>query len=289
MKQAFVYLTVALIAIRCGGESPVSEESNADSVYSDDHEWIVGAKELKEKLGTLQQDFTVIAHKELEESVCPEGATVPYRGDSEQMDVSLMMNYLLDNFDPENFGQFGFDIPADKKKRDVPLTELNWINFNTLSSGPDFSLFQDFPDLKNVPREVPDSNGQMVPYEKPLQDAEEVLRLFKNGLVCVVAVVDYLAPTFVSKDNFEGGYLTGYILVADWETAKLSCMVPLLAENQPFDFSDFNEKVEAGIKPLELQAMEADIQNQTFDAIREIVRKMTGFGGKIRVNDWTNG
>jgi len=285
-QKFFPFLFIAVISSACAGDSDDKEEVNIDSCYAQDHEWIVAAAGLKTKLGLFQQDFTAIANMELEETVCPEGTLVPLNGNKSELHLWLMMNYMLDNFDPEKFGQYNFGMPADKMKREIPITALDWLNFTSDPANPDFSLYSDYPDLKNIPTDKADSSGAMKPYDKPLQDASTLLTTLSEGLFAVVAVVDYLPPSFVSETEFETGYVMGYLLLGDWETGKLTCMMPLLAENSTeIDFTNYDGEIQDDEKIIGLLAMDKDLKLQTFESIKAIVRKMTGFSGTISVNN----
>jgi hypothetical protein len=269
-----IYLLPAFMLLSCGGENPQNQQSANDSLYTDDHEWIVSAKELKEKLGDLQASFVEIGNKEVEETICPEGKTVPYTGNKDEMNIWLMATYMLDNFSDSAFGKNDFKMPDVKIKGEIPLRELDWLNFNS-SDSTLFDLYKTYPGLTNIPKKVKDQKGAETSNEETLQKANKVLKALKDGLLVVIAITDYLPPKQVSETEFETGYLMGYILFADWKTGELNCLTPLLAQN--------NAEV-----PKELEAMQVDLQYRTFNTLDSIARVKTGFNGIIHVNSAAN-
>src|SRR5688572_17811518 len=110
-----IYLLPAILLVSCGGSEPSPEqEAVNDSLYADDHELIVSAKELKEKLAAFQASFVEIGNKEVEETICGEGETVPYTGNPAEMNIWLMATYMLDNFSDSTFAKNDFKMPDVK-------------------------------------------------------------------------------------------------------------------------------------------------------------------------------
>jgi hypothetical protein len=262
-----IYLLPALMLFSCnGGDTTQEQESADDSLYADDHEWVVGAKELKDKLGSFQASFVEIGNKEVEETICPEGETVPYAGNQAEMNIWLMATYMLDNFSDSTFGKNDFKMPDVKIKGEIPLRELDWLNFNGYDSTL-FDLYKTYPGLTNIPKKDGEgSNDEM------LQNANMVLKALKDGLFIVMAITDYVPPKQISETEFETGYLMAYILFADWKTGKLSCLSPLLAQSSRQTIFDQGH----------------DLQAQTYHALDSITRVKTGFKGTISVNSAAN-
>lgn len=254
----------------CGGSGNSSdEESVNDSLYSNDHEWIVSAKELKETLGQLQASFTEIGNKEVEETICGEGETVPYTGNKNEMNIWMMTTYMLDNFSDSLFAKHDFKMPDVKIKGEIPLRELDWLNFNSSDSNM-FNLYKQYPDLTNIPKKVGDvSNDEM------LQKASQVLKALKDGLFVVMAITDYVRPQYTSSTEFETGHVMAYILFADWKSGQLMCLTPVLAQNST-------------VIPKDLNDMYEDLQAQTYLVIDSIARSKTGFIGDVSVNNAAN-
>lgn len=274
-----IYLLPVFVMFSCGGsdasEDQVTEE---DSLYKQDHEWIVAAQELKEKLAGVQASFVEIGNKEVEETVCTESSTFPYSGSNDEMNIWLMSTYMLDNFSGEEFGKNNFRMPEALIRNETPLSELNWMNVNGLDSGM-FNVYRQYPDLIDIPRKVEDESGMSYSNDEMVQKAGMLLRAIEDGLLGVVVITDYVPPTFTSDTEYESGYVMGYVMFADWENEELSCISPFLAQN--------NEEIELGNNSdgnVE-NAMKADLQTQTFNVIDSIARVRTGFSGDVWVND----
>jgi len=280
-----IYLFPVFIFLSCGGsENLLEQESANDTLYSDDHEWIVSARELKEKLGDLQASFTEIGNKEVEETICEEGETVPYTGNKNEMNIWLMATYMLDNFADSAFAKNDFNMPDVMIKSEIPLRDLNWLNFNNADTSM-FNLYREYPDLTNIPK-VKNLAGTEVSNKEMLQKAAMVLKALKDGLFVVIAITDYVPPKYVNDKEYETGHVMGYILFADWESGQLSCLSPLLAQNSAkinFDSPDGVLMNDDG-----LNIMLADLQEQTFHALDSMTRAKTGFTGNVTVNNAAN-
>lgn len=265
-----LYLIPALIISSCSGSGDSSDkESLNDSLYSNDNERIVNAKELKEKLGQLQASFTEIGNKEVEETICGEGETVPYTGNKNEMNIWMMTTYMLDNFSDSLFAKNDFKMPDVKIKGEIPLRELDWLNFNSSDSNV-FNLYRQYPDLTNIPKKVGNiSNDEM------LQNVRKVLKALEDGLFVVMAITDYVRPKYTSSSEFETGHLMAYILFADWKSGQLMCLTPVLAQN-------------SSVIPHDLNSMYDDLQTQTYLVIDSIARSKTGFIGDVWVNNTAN-
>ncbi|UKN00261.1 hypothetical protein K6119_11000 [Paracrocinitomix mangrovi] len=265
MKK-IVYFLPLFVLLSCGGNGETETEEHADNqFYEDTHELIVSAKELKEKFASLQASFAEIGNKEVEETICYDGTTIPYNGNEKLMNVWVMSTYLLDNFSSEEFGKHNFSMPDALIREETPLSELNWLNINSLDTNM-FEVYKTFPELKEVPK----SNEEM------LQKPDMVLNAMQDGLLAVLAITDYLPPK-MTDGKFETGYVMGYIMFANWEKGSLSCISPLLAQNNAtIDFEGTADEV---------AAMNADLQQQTFTTIDSIAKSRTAFGGPVKVMD----
>jgi len=262
MKNIF-YLLALLTFVSCGGseENADEEEVTQDTVYLNDDAMILNAKTLKEKLAQFQSSFTAIGDKEVEESICTQSSTVPYNGSKEVLEIWTITTYLLNNFSAEDFGQYDFKMPAVNIRDSIPLSELNWLNFN----GDDttaFDIYKTYPNLTDVSKS-----------DEDVQNVEKVNELVNNleaGLLCVIAITEYVPPVFNSDTDYETGYVMGYLMFADWETGELSCLSPLLSQN--------NEKIEFDSGD-EMITMKTDLKDQTFAVIDSMARLRTGFEG----------
>ncbi|MBD3638760.1 MAG: hypothetical protein HUJ25_15510 [Crocinitomicaceae bacterium] len=284
MKK-IVFVLPLFILFSCGGSSESEDhQTNEDSLYSVDNEWVLSAELLKKKLGYLQASFVEIGNKEVEETVCEEGATVPYYGSKEEMNVWLMTTYMLDNFSADEFGKNDFKMPSALIKNETPLTELNWLNINSLDSNM-FNVYCQYPDLTNIPKKVTDEDGNETSNEECLRKADQVLGAIESGLFGVIAITDYLPPSYTSDTEYETGYVMGYIMFADWETGELSCISPFLAQNnEEVDFAGIPENSGNDQYSKEVLTMRADLQTQTYNVIDSIARIRTGFTGDVWVN-----
>ena len=284
MKK-IIYILPLFILFSCGGTNNAEvDETAADSLFNEDHKWIVSAKELKKKLGDLQKSFTVIGNKEVEETICGEDATIPYNGNKKEMNIWLMSTYMLDNFSNEEFGKHNFEMPPAMIRNEIPLSELNWMNFNSLDSAM-FDVFKHYPDVTNIPKknETGLSNGDM------LQKTDMVLKAMKDGLFCVVVITDYRPPVYINDGKYEAGYVMGYILFADWDNDQLSCISPFLAQNSAqINFGNASDETVDNADSKEVTIMKADLQTQTFNSIDSIARIRTGFSGDVWVNNAAN-
>ena len=283
--KTIIYAIPLFVLFSCGGSGSSEAEGTAeDSLYSADHEWIVSAKKLKKKLGELQESFTEIGNKEVEETICNEASIVPYNGNKEEMNIWMMTTYMLDNFSKEEFAKYDFEMPALMIKNETPLSELNWLNINSLDFRM-FNVYSQFPDLTDVPKKIKDQDGMTIKTEEMLQNADMVLKAIEDGLFAVVVVTDYLPPVYMSETEYETGYVMGYITFADWEKGELSCISPFLAQNSPeISFEYTTDGVTDDKFTRQLSAMNADLQHQTDLVIDSIARARTGFEGKVWVN-----
>ena len=283
--QKFIYILSLFVLFSCGGNSSSEDQETVeDSLYADDHEWIINAKKLKEKLGDIQQSFTDIGNKEVEETICEEGSTIPYSGNKDEMNVWMMTTYMLDNFSKEEFGKNNFEMPDVKMKSGIPLSELDWVNFNSTDFRM-FSLYSLYPDLNNIPKKYKDEDGVTVSNEEIVQNVNTVYKALEDGLFAVVAITDYLPPKYVSETEYETGYFMGYIMFADWETGELSCISPLLAQNsEEIDFSYTSEGLTDDEYSRAITAMNVDLHYQTDKVVDSLARLRTGFKGDVWVN-----
>ena len=191
------------------------------------------------------------------------------------MNIWMMATYMLDNFSDSTFGKNDFKMPNAMIKEEVPLRDLNWLNFND-SDSMMFNLYKQYPDLKNIPKKVKGEDGVEVSNNEMVQCADKVLKALKDGLFVVIAITDYLPPKFTSTTEFETGHVMGYIMFADWNSGKLSCLSPLLAQNSSeINFDNFD-------------AMKSDLQLQTYENLDSIARSRTGFTGEVWVNNAAN-
>jgi hypothetical protein len=284
MKSYIFYLPLLLLVSCAGAESKEEIADTEPTVYGEDHEWVISAKRLKEKLGSLQASFTEIGGKEVEEIICPDDAIVPYTGNADEMNIWLMTTYMLDNFSVEEFGKHNFDMPDVMIKDEIPLAELNWLNMNVLDRQM-FNIYGQYPDLKDIPRKIKDQDGMSFSNEETVQKADMVLKAIEDGLFAVIAITDYLPPTYVSETEFESGYVMGYLMFADWESGQLSCVSPLLATNSDeIDFTYSTDGLTDDKFSKEVIAMQADLQHETFKAIDSLAKLRTGFEGDVWVN-----
>lgn len=277
------YLLPVLLLASCGGTEETSDEqlSAEDTIYTSEHEWILSGNALKEKLASFQASFTDIGNKEVEETICGDESKVAYSGNPDEMNIWLLTTYMLDNFSAEEFGKHNFDMPDVAMKNGTLLSELNWLNFNS-SDHRMFSIYRLHPELENIPKIVT-QDGMDYSNDENVQKMDMVYKALEDGLLGVLAVTDYLPPTYVSETEFETGYIMGYIMFADWETGELSCISPFLAQNS--NEIDFNYSVENNDKySKEVQAMNVDLQSQTYSVIDSLARKRTGFTGETWVN-----
>jgi len=280
-----IYLFPVIMFFSCGGrENLQDQESAKDTLYSDGHEWIVSAKELKEKLGDLQASFIEIGNKEVEEIICGEAATVPYTGNKNEMNIWLMATYMLDNFADSAFAKIDFKMPDVMIKSEIPLRDLNWLNFNNADTNM-FNVYKEYPDLTNIPK-VKNLNGTEVSNDEMLQRTSTVLKALKDGLFAVIAITDYVPPKYVNNKEYESGHVMGYILFADWKSGQLSCLSPLLAQNSAAINFDSQDGVSTNDDGLNI--MLADLQEQTFHSLDSLARVKTGFTGNITVNNTAN-
>lgn len=280
-----IYVIPFFALLSCGGSGESEDQETVeDSLYRQDHEWIVSANTLKEKFGNLQKSFVGIGDKEVEETICTDASAVPYNGNQAEMNIWMMSTYMLDNFSKEDFGQHDFKMPPAMIKEVTPLSELNWLNMNSLVENM-FDVYLRYPDLTDIPRVVAGEDGSSISNEEIVQNADMALKAIDDGLFGVIAITDYLPPSYTSENEYETGYIMGYLMFADWDTGELSCISPLLAQNnEEIDFWNSGPETVGVEGSPELNAMKIDLQNQTFDAIAKIAKQRTGFGGDINVN-----
>jgi len=262
MKNIF-YLLALFTLVSCGGseESSTEEETSLDTVYQNDDTMILNAKALKDKLAQFQSSFTAIGDKEVEETICTESSTVPYNGSSEVMEIWTITTYLLNNFSTEDFGKYDFKMPNVNIRDSIPLSELNWLNFNR-DDTTTFDIYKSYPDLTDVSKSDEDIQN--------VEKANEIFNALESGLLCVIAITEYVPPVLNSGTDYETGYVMGYLMFADWDTGELSCLSPLLAQNrEQLDFGD-----EDAMKTLNI-----DLKDQTYAVIDSVARLRTGFEG----------
>lgn len=275
MKKV-IFIIPLFLFISCGGSADSEETSETpDTLYAADHEWMLAANTLKSKLAGIKASFTEIGNKEVEETICSESSSVPYTGNQEEMNIWLMSTYILDNFAADDFGKNGFEMPEAMIRDVTPLAELNWMNINSLN--PDmFEIYKQYPELANIPKEVKAEDGSLISNDAIVSAPNTVLKAIEDGILGVVVITDYLPPVLLDEGGYETGYMMGYILYADWETEQLSCITPILAENnETFDFTSSRD----------VSVLKADLQEQTFAVIDSITRVRTGFEGPVNVNN----
>ena len=154
-----IYIFLLFIFFSCaGGNDAEHGKTDGDSLFSDDNEWVVSAKSLKEKLGALQRCFFEIGNKEVEETICLDNATIYYQGNPKEMNIYTMSTYILDNFSDSTFGKHNFEMPVAMIRNETPLSELNWMNINSLDSQM-FNIYKQYPDLTNIPKFTTDEKG----------------------------------------------------------------------------------------------------------------------------------
>lgn len=157
-----IYILPLFIFFSCGGGNDSAELDNeADSLFSENNEWVLSAKKLKKKLGALQQCFFDIGNKEVEETICLDNSTIYYTGNEKEMNIYLMSTYILDNFSDSTFGKHNFEMPKAMIRNVTPLAELNWMNINSLDTQM-FNIYKQYPDLTNIPKFTKDDNGQSI-------------------------------------------------------------------------------------------------------------------------------
>lgn len=274
--QSFLFITLFIVA--CGGVQV--EETNSE-FYDEDGELLTAARNLKEKLGDINASFNEVAQLELDQSVCTEGTTLPFQPEGDELNVFLMSNYMLSNFDKEKFGANDFNMPDMTLANGTPLSDFEWLNCQSqMNFG--FALYRQYPDLKDVPRRVTKEEGDSYPYIKPLEDVKVVWDALSDGLFGVVAIVDYVPPVHTEGDAFEAGYIMGYVLFADWQKGTVDCMSPFLAtSSEQIDFSYTSDNEMSSMST----ALNSDLMFNFDQQIKEIVRKASGFSGTIWVND----
>ncbi|MCB9222917.1 MAG: hypothetical protein R2780_13370 [Crocinitomicaceae bacterium] len=283
--KKLIYFLPIIALTSCGGSSDTENTDNEETaVYEQDHEWIVNANKLKDKLGDIQASFVEIGNKEVEETVCNDMSRVPYSGNKEVMNVWMMSTYMLDNFAKEEFGKHDFQMPDVAMKNGTPLRDLDWVNFNSTDFRM-FSAYRLYPELKDIPKKYKDEDGVSVSNEEIVQNLDMTYKALEDGLFAVVAITDYLKPQYVSKTEYETGYFMGYLMFADWETGQLSCISPLLAQNsETIDFSYTSDGLMDDEYSNAISAMNADLQFQTGKVVDSLARLRTGFEGEIWVN-----
>ena len=272
MKRIICALPVLLL-FSCGGaeNSENQVESQEDTVYTADHEWIASAATLKKKFGHFQAKFLEeIGNKEVEETICGESSKVPYAGNKSQMNVWLMSTYMIDNFTVDDFGRSDFKMPDALIRGETPLSELNWMNMNGHDDAL-FEIYRQYPELGTIPKLDEDgaSNEAMV------SSPHMMLKAIEDGLFGLIAITDYLPPKPESETPYETGYVMGYIMFAEWESGALSCISPFHALNN--ETKDFT-----GMSEVELKD---DLKTETYAVIDSIARLRTGFAGDVKIND----
>ena len=275
----FAFLPLFLFS--CGGSDTSETTESVDDSLSQFEQNVLIAKELKTKLGEINTNFTEIANKELEESVCPSDFTIDFVKESDEIDVLLISNYLLANFDTNNSGAYDFMMPDINLPNGTPLREFDWLNFSSnVPSG--FGFYSKYPDLNKVNEATKSTDPEI---DQQLNDVVTISNLLENGLMGIVAIVDYMPPSFKSISEFEAGYLMGYILFVDGQTNSVSCMTPFLAENSAtLSFSAQSTQPADGGKLNGTLELEADLRNQTVEQFKIIVSQITGHKGVIRIN-----
>ncbi|MBN4071064.1 hypothetical protein JYT72_01010, partial [Crocinitomix catalasitica] len=95
-----------------------------------------------------------------------------------------------------------------------------------------------------------------------------------------------LPPVHTTNDDYDGGYIMGYVLFADWGNASLDCMIPFLAESsETIKFDSSKEIGSDGCdKSPGTKRMEVDLRANTYAKFAEIVKERTGHPGKVGVN-----
>jgi hypothetical protein len=276
MKKILFLFTI-LVLTACGGSSEDTTEQRvvSDTTYAKDHEWMVGALELKEKFAQLNDSWLEIGNKEVEETICGENAKVEYKGKAEEMNLYLLTTYMLANFAADDFGQFGFNMPEAMIRDVTPLSELNWMNFSA-DDKQMFELYRKNPELNELHMDSVDA--EMV--EKPFK----AVSALKEGMLALIAITDYLPPKTLEGGEPETGYVMGYVMYADWENGSLSCISPFLAQNSSADHFVTVEGSEASAEDL----MKEDLKEQTYSAIDSITRLRSGFSSDIQVNPSLN-
>lgn len=280
MKRTLVFLMPVVFLFSCGSEGETDDttasEENSDFFANDGPE-VTASRELKDKLGQIYGDFMEIAHKEIEESVCGPGASFDYKPKGEELNVWLMTNNMLANFDKEKPGQFGYEIPDSSISSGTPMGDFWWLNFDTIC-GINWDVYMDFPDLTDIPKMYKDETGERD--YTAMDDPQAVHKALSDGLLGVVAIVDYLSPVD-SAGEIVGGYVMGYVLFADINTGKMSCLSPILAQNS-------EELMETVLMEESLDAQEtfeSELRVETFNQISEAVKNLTGFEGNVFVNE----
>lgn len=271
MMKRVIYVLPFFILYACGGVDSIEEQvTEADTVYTADHEWISSAEKLKEKLGHFQAKFLEeIGNKEVEETICGESSKVPYRGNQSEMNVWLMTTYMIDNFTVDDFAKSNFNMPEALIRGETPLSELNWMNMNSHDDLL-FEIYRQYPDLGAIPKMAEDGSSNEMMVSSP----HMMLKAIEDGLFGLIAITDYLPPVVENESTYETGYVMGYIMFAEWESGALSCISPFHALND--ESKDFS-----GVSQGE---MKDDLQLQTFSVIDSIARLRTGFTGEVYVN-----
>src|SRR5690606_23292385 len=181
-------------------------------------------------------------------------------------------------------GKHNFRMPDVKMKNGVSLKELNWLNITSLDSTM-FDLYKNHPGLNAIPKNVEGADGKPISNDEMVKKPGSILNALEDGLLAVIAITDYLPPSYSNEKEFETGYIMGYLMFADWKNGVLSCITPLLAENSTQIHLSNSSNIEDSPYSKEVMVMITDLQDQTYGMIDSIARMRTGFTGKVWVNN----
>ena len=111
-------------------------------------------------------------------------------------------------------------MPDAMIREETPLRAVNWINMSSLNSQL-FDIYKAYPTLTDIPKEYQDEQGNTLSNDERIKLPKMLLNAIEEGLLGIVVITDYLAPTLMYEGGNDSGYMMGYIIYTDWENENL--------------------------------------------------------------------